>query len=412
VPEGSYVLVLVDGNGVIHSYETSSSAVDLGYDVLGRGTAVLPTLATSVTLELTWPDEWNQAGDELVLTASNADVLDVAISGTRLDAGAVQTPLDPLLVEAWDVSSSGGPLNLLAAEDTVYVHHLVSQAAPVLHQAARSASGPLAGITIADGTGGTIAAALTAPVGSGAVTLDWRTTQFEAFLASMGPAATADAMPHRLRIGASAHPLASPAPVATRSPTLLRVPAASGTADLVGVPLAFSRFLDPALWNEWIEGEFLAHMSYTAPGATTPLDEPVAVHARAAYVDSAGSTLVQPVVRPVTAPLMNAVSAFTAQTGVGPTPLLAWTAPGGAPPASYAVTIYRLSASGISSTRTVVGSFTTAATQLRLPSNVVVPGSTYYARIEARSGAPDPLAPLRAGNVGASAGVLTATFAP
>ena len=46
VPAGSYLLVLKDGGGVSHVVETTSNAVDLGYDVLGRPDAVPATLLT------------------------------------------------------------------------------------------------------------------------------------------------------------------------------------------------------------------------------------------------------------------------------------------------------------------------------------------------------------------------------
>jgi hypothetical protein len=436
VPSGvPYLLVLVDGAGAVHAWQTSADVVDLGYDVLGRDGVASPSLSTPVTLDLSWPDPWNATGDELQLTSSNVNVWDVPLATSSLTAGATATPAGT--VEDWRASRAGAPLGLVQPGDAVWVHQLATHTATQTlpgggvatydYQAAAGATPtPLTTVAISDVTGGTIAAALQPAVATGSLDPEWHVSTFESFLGAMGPSAVASS--HRLVVGAAAHASAAAAtPGARGAPVLLRLTAPAGAPDVSGLgPLAWNRFLDATLWSEWLEAVFFARVSYTASalGATVPLVETATLTSRVAFTQSGAPTVVQPPFGPVTLPRVNGLDAFVSQAGVGLTPLLSWTMPAGVSPTSYEVTVYRLgvAADGITTTRAAVATFTTAATTLRVPANLLVAGGIYYARIDARvlgldplaaSGtAPQTVAPGRAGSAASSASALTASFTP
>jgi hypothetical protein len=433
VPSGTpYLLVLVDGTGALRAWQLSADVVDLGYDVLGRPSVAFPTVTTPVTLDLSWPatEGW-AGGDELEVTASNVDLWDPALSGSMLSTGVIAT--GPGVVEDWFASRAGGALPLLATGDGTYVHHLVSAVAAqpsppasLPYVAAGSAAGPLTNVALSDVTGGTLSAVLGPPASTGSIDPDWRVTQFEAFLSSLGPAAFADAAPHRLVVGGAAHASAGATPAARGAPVLLRITAPAGAADVSGLgSLAWNRFLDPTVWAEQLTAEYVAHASYTLAPASIPFVETSTVGWSDAFVQSVSSTTIVPALGPALQPRVNGLDAFAAQVGVGTSPLLSWTAPLGTAPTSYRVGLYRLGVAGdgITTTSTPVGELIVSGTQLVIPPGLLAAGATYYARIEARVLALEPLAvvgapptasaaPTRIGGARRYASVLTAPFVP
>jgi hypothetical protein len=235
----------VDGNGFVRFFETSSSAVDLGYDLLGRSGLVKPTLSTMVTLDLTGLVPWTPSGDEVQLTSSNADVWDPAILGADVAASATTA----LHAEDW-AASSVGRLNLLAASDVLYVHQLATSSVAIglssYPYQAVSAAAFVGGVTLTDGVGQTIPATLTAPGANGSVALSWQLSQFEALLPAMGPSATAGAGAHTLIVGANAHPLTNPAPMTlVGAPELFRIALPAGIGDASAESLGYGQFLPP-----------------------------------------------------------------------------------------------------------------------------------------------------------------------
>jgi len=418
VPTGSYWLTLVDGGGVVHAVETPSTTVDLGYDVLGRVDETPATLPTPVTLAVANLDPWDPTGDQLQLTAANANVWDLAVSPLGLSAGTTDTtglaPLD------WSVGASGA-LDLLEAADVLYVHQLAS-ASVTLGAGAYAYQfvdkwASVTGIAMTNGLPATLTATLATPATTSALAIDWRTTQFEALLPLLGPGTASATSSHLLAVGANAHPLASPAPQASGVPTLFLLQLPAGTGDVAAAtPPSYGHFLD-ALWNEWRDVEFRTQVSYLATGAGTAFVEIASVGQREAMSGPPAATLA-PALGPVQAPLVAGSSAIVAAgvtiAGATSTPILSWSAPAVGAPTSYTVTIYRLGLSGSATTSTEVGTWVTPNLSVPVPANVLVAGSTYYARITANARAADGFAtaPARFPNVGAWASILTSPFTP
>jgi hypothetical protein len=393
VPTGSYLLVLGDGSGTYYIIQTSSSTVDLGYDILGRADAVPPTLPTQVTYSLTG---LGAPGNEVQLTSSNADLWHVAV----------------LAGEDWFTAG----LDLLAASDVLYVHDLSTQTSGAFSYLVATDWSSQSAAAMTNGLPATIAATLGPAALDGSIAVDWRTSQFENLLPAMNPAAATDAMAHTLVVSASAFPLANPAPaVRYGTPTLFLLQQPVGNPDITLGPVSYGRFLDP-LWNEWRGVDFAARVSYQAPPpATTPWPETVSAGRRDPMVPAPATPIV-PTLGPVQSPAIGGVGAFANLTGVGLAPTLSWSPPAIGVPTSYAVEIFWLHASGTASVGTLVGTFATGgtATQFPVPPGILQAGNTYYARITARAISPDlfDTAPFRTSNLWTYASTLTGTFSP
>ncbi|HTT71008.1 MAG TPA: hypothetical protein VMG32_07260 [Anaeromyxobacteraceae bacterium] len=418
VPAGSYLLEFVDGTGFVTLVDTSATALDLGLDLAGRSPLVLPTASTPVTVNLAGLTAW-AAGDEVQITSSNADVFDVLAPSPVPAAGDTTASA----VDDWFASSDGLPLPLLAAGDVLYVHQLatLADASSQLSYLSASAFTSFSGLSLASGVAATLPAALAAPISTGSLAGGtWSRSAFEAALPAMGPLASAAAVPHLLLVGASPHPLGAAGPLARAEPDLLVLesPLGGTSADPLLGALSYGRFLDPTLWNEWRQVTFTALVSYTAAGATSALAEPVVIGRREPTSPSPTTSLA-PTLTPVESPTLTpaggtAASLFSALTGVGLTPTLAWSAPSTGSPSSYAVDLFALAAVGGATVATPVLTYLTSSTSVTLPPGVLASGNTYFARITARTIPGDPFAtaPLRRLDTAAFASALTATFAP
>ncbi len=422
VPTGNYRLQFTDANGMSSFVDASASVLDLGYDALGRGGTVPATGATPVTFNLSGLTAWS-SGDQIQITASNADVWDVLNLGTVVvGATAVTVPED------WFASTSARrPLNLLAAADGLYALQLHTSSVtigttPRSYQAASNATSPaVTGNALTDKTAATITATLLAAAQTGSITINWSLSWFEPFLAQMNPGATTDASAHSLVVGANAFPLTAAGPVAHGTPSLFVLQLPTLTGDLnSATPLPYGHFTTGIAppWNEWRGVDFTGHVSYTALGAATPLDERVSMGRREPMSSVTPGPIV-PTLSPVLSPTLTSTaglanSAFSTLTGMGLTPSISWAAPAIGIPTSYTVEIYRLSAATTVSASVRVASWSTSNTSIALPLGVLLAGNTYYARITANLVSPDTFstAPFRKINVSDWAGTLTGTFAP
>jgi hypothetical protein len=344
----------------------------------------------------------------------------LAISPSSVPAGT--TDITGMGLQVNWAAGTLGALNLLETGDVVYLHQLVNASIALgtgsyAYQFADKAVS-LTGIALTDGLPATVTAALAAPATTSALAIDWRTSQFEAFLPLLGPGTTAGSSSHLLTVGASAHPLSSPAPQpAAGFPTLFSLPLPAGTGDVTAAtPPSYGHFLD-ALWNEWRDVEFRSQVSYLASGASTALVETASVGQREA-ISGPPAAILAPALGPVRSPLIAGASAI-AGAGVTlaagtTTPVFSWTAPGVGTPTRYTLTLYRLGVSGTTTTSTLVGTWVTPNPSVPIPANVLAAGSVYYARITANAFAADGFAsaPLRSPNVGAWSTVLTSPFTP
>lgn len=410
VPAGPYQLALTDGAGLLWSTATSSSSVDLGFDVLGRSDLAYPTGSTQLTLEVSGLEPWSQVRDEVELLSANANLGHVAFLSAQLGTGVTGGSRG----EDWFSPQGGaGPLGRLIASDTLFAHQLATRSVTVgpdtYYYAALATAGSLTGVTLADQTPATLSWSLGAQPQTGSVAVDWRRTQFEALQAGMSPDGTTDASAHSLRVEAVAHPLVSPAPVGATAP-LVRVELPAG-GDLDLGSLAYGQFLDPGLWRERLAVEFRVHVSYLAQGASIPLDVIASIGWKEVLATAPSPSA--PTLGPAGAPLIEGLDAFVARTGVGTTPTLSWSAPSLGTPSHYEVHLYELFEQGGASVATRRGVFLTDATQVRFHAGVLTAGKSYFARLVART-APGTFstAPSRTSNTGAFAESLTATFSP
>ncbi|HTP26711.1 MAG TPA: hypothetical protein VMK12_13790, partial [Anaeromyxobacteraceae bacterium] len=448
VPTGPFLLVLVDGEGVIHIVDgAATSGVDLGFDALGRPDLAAPSASTPVTFALSGLASVS-ASDQFQVTSSDADLWDVlgtaglvAPAGTIVDdwfsstvGGSQVVAGVPLALLGLDgIQVPGIPMSLLDPADTVYVHQLtavVDSASGASYLAAVSYAAMSGAVVLANSTtvltfpAGTVLSTGSLPGGT------WSIAAFEALLPAMNPGATTDAHAHSLYVAASAGSLATAAPRALRAvPTMLALQLPGGTSpDPTLGALAYGQFLGPP-WAEWLGLDFTAHLTYVAAGAASGFDETVAVGWREPNTPPAGSALaptVGPVQypavtapRPVQTPSVTTSNAFgvppgAVLAGVSATPTIAWAAPVLGVPTSYTVDVYLLSPVSGATVSTRLATWSTLGTQVTLPPGVLNPGNTYYARITAvASPLPfRPNAPFRQANTYGYASTLTAPFTP
>jgi hypothetical protein len=404
VPTGaSYVLEYVTPDGVRTYVDAAATALDLGYDVLGRTAPPLAAPATDTLVTFTLDGPWTGSGDEVQMASSSADVWDVLLPSAPIVVGSPAT-----FVENWHLSQAGLPLHLLDAGDTLWLHQLAVP--PAASHLAAVAATSVTGIALLDGFPAPVAGTLVAAPQTGAASLDWDLPAFEAHLPDMlPPGATVTSSGHLLVVAASPFALASPAPPPTAgSPELLVLSAATGSVPagsrLALGSLAYGQFL-PAWWPEWQRVAFTARVDYVAPGASAPLSESASV-VRAEPMSPAPQSPILPAVSPVRSPSI-AISA--GQTTIS------WTTPAvpSSPPTpSYRVEVYWLRASGTASVSSPVLRYLTSSTQVVIPPGVLVPGSSYYARITAELPGAAGSAPFRRANTQSAASALTAIFVP
>lgn len=418
VPAGTFLLVVADGGGQVRLVATSASAVDLGFDRLGRPDAAPATLQTDVTWSLAGLDPWDPAGDQVQVVSSNAGVRDVAASGAQLAAGHTFGSV----VENWAASPVGVAQTLLGAGDAVWAHHLAARPtdAPGITCRAAAHGLLLASAALADGQAATLpvdftGSTLVAVPFTGSVAVQWDLPAFEALLPAMGPGAAPVASAHALRVGASPHALTAPAPVSRAgSPDLLLLEVPAGTPALDLGALAYGQYLPSPLWAEWRGASFTAAVSYLAPGATVPVGVATSAGRREPMIPPPPAPIA-PAIGPPRSLTLGGLDATGALSGVGTVPVLAWMPPATGAASRYAVEILQLTlAAGTDSAVSRVATLVTGATAVTLPPGLLQAGGTYLARVTARAESPDAFdtAPMREAVTGSWASALTAPFAP
>jgi Big-like domain-containing protein len=412
VPDGTYALCHGLVSGGMACTQTSARKIDLGYDVLGRLDQAPPAHSTPVTFDLSGLEPWNPIVDQIQLTSSSADLLDVIGSGGAIRGGDTGGNL----TEDWaKANGSGGPLNLLEPMDVLFIHQLSTKsiyaAGTILSYAAATQATQAPASRLLDGQAASIVAALT-PLPLASVDLKWDLQQFETHRAALGPPTRMSVGPkaHTFRIGANAFPLEYPAPTPSAgSPELVRFELPAGVGPVDGT-LSFGRFL-PTPWHEWWEATFVAQVSYLGTGATLPLVETAGVQRREASSDAIG--VVAPAVGPVLSPRMGGSDALLDAIAVGLTPTLSWSPPAVGSPTAYVVEVYRLETAGTATTSSLALRYVTSGATVVLPPGVLEAGHTYYSKITAEvSTVPYDVAPFRRANVFARSTVLTGTFSP
>jgi hypothetical protein len=157
--------------------------------------------------------------------------------------------------------------------------------------------------------------------------------------------------------------------------------------------------------------EFRASVQYPVSGGN-PVTMFSKIYRAEALTGDPGT--ISPVVGPPADPLINGKNLFGQEAGVSTTPLLSWSPPHLGTATSYELELYRLN--GNSTATLVLHAFLRSAS-FRVPGEILLPSSAYFARITAHSAPWDVQGYL--GTYGfvpgfpfAFASCLTSTFSP
>jgi hypothetical protein len=266
---------------------------------------------------------------------------------------------------------------------------------------------PAAAIATAAGqaTPSPIAVSLAAPATSGSIAVDWRGLAFAALLPEMAPGGAQYAV---ATVSVVAAPLGAGGP----SQTLFS--AAVPNADASLGSFEFGRAL-PAGWKEFRSVSYRATKQVPATSVSAAVN--VDLYASRFEPLAAGGP-VTPRLSPARAPQIAGRDALQAQTGVGATPLLAWSAPGAGSPTHYSVYVVALPATAPQTPLSVTGVnhvafLSTTDTSIRIPPGVLQSGKAYVAAIvAARNAAWSLTTPYRIGTDTDSVQMITAPFTP
>jgi len=173
----------------------------------------------------------------------------------------------------------------------------------------------------------------------------------------------------------------------------------------------------PSHWTRFVTGRASARVYYSVelPDGTTSSPSSITVSADSLEPLRPGTThVLQPRVGPPQALRLNGLPATTSLSDVGPTPLVSWEAPALGVPTHYLVRVYRFSATSSGGTsRARLGTFRTTQTELRLPPDLLVSGSTYALEVSADMESPYDLSrPYLGGSTRYFASALTSGFKP
>jgi len=408
VPGGAYVLSFLDASGLRWLVDGNSSAIDLGYDLLGRATTSAPRSFTMLKLTFHGLFAWRQSVAELEASSSSANVwAEVPTAGQILDTNTDAQVLMPWLA----------PLSLITPTDTLWLHQLtpMSNLSGLTYLGAvRWAA--LEGLTLVEGGSSSVDVPMSGLFLTGSLPVSWDPTQFEVHLSNMAPASRllAGVVPaHRVSVLASPYGSTATGPqLAGGSAELARLDLAAGAGPLtLTQPLAYGQFL-PSWWKEIREVRYAAAVAYRSPGSTSGIVEVSQLGSRSAM--PATSSL-NPVVTPPQAFRINGSSALADLAApVTLTPTLSWTPPLLGAPSFYVLEISQLYAGSDGITvATPVVRYITRSTHVDLPPGSLSAGAVYFARLTAvvTSAALDS-APLRRSAIEAYADALTGTFTP
>jgi len=386
VGPGAAYLELRRPGAAVQYYELAARHMDLGYEAVGRPNVVSATQPTELDLALTGLEPW-APGHELAIYVPGARQVHFR-GDTAAAAGATSVSLA--------LSLQGRPLP--AAGDRAFL----------VQSAARTTGGgtpytvavrlaDLALPEVADGQVASAGAALRSGPASGSTALTVQAADYAA-LAPAAEGLDVGTTAVRVMVFASPHfPGAFP-PV-----TLLR----TGSGGVAGPSLDLGTLTWPRLLPAWFFETRYVEASWTVrPSGLTAYFVVSAV--RQEPVEGAPAT-VGPGLGPVRSPRIAGRDALLAQTGVGLTPTLAWTAPALGTATRYGVSLYDTTGGSLGF-RASVG---TSATSFSFPAGVLEAGHTYLAILTAsREPAADPAAPERETATQERAVAFTATFAP
>jgi hypothetical protein len=338
------------------------------------------TTGTPITLSATGLAAWG-SNDDLELFSSNSGGIFFGAQATfspALSGGATSftNQLVPWTNQALQlVDSSMG--------DTIQLLQLSTKSSGTDKYAALARLGTSSTFTQTDGQTGTLSLALAAVAQNKSLTVHWKRSQFEALRASAGPGATDAANLSLLAIdalpGATAHGFYSNTVDLvefTHPPT--------GTTDLdetfaYGNPFSTGG----APWDEFVVVQHQFNATVKAPGAAYPATVATGSYAVLPIGTVATSGDIVPALSGLGTIMVGGMDVTqAAQTGVGVTPQITWSAPTGQV-SGYQVTISSVGIANGTTKLTTMALFDTTEPMLQVPDQMLAPGTAYVAQITA-----------------------------
>lgn len=398
VPYGSYYLQIGTQYVV-----TSESVVDLGYTDLGRAMRDPASSATSITMNVTNLAPW-QNGDQLELISAGAASYYFFIEqSVPVTAGA--TELSGYTFDA-SVGEPAGPVSLIdgGAGDRAVFAQLSQRLSDenVPYQSMSRVFSP-APFTQVDGGNTVLTGAFTDVSIANTVSIDLRSSQFEALVPSIHPNATTSfrffgvlGQPGGLERGA----------FSGSADFLLLFP---GATDVVATNMGYGLPL-VGTWGAYGSVGYYNDVPVQI-GAATPRNVRANMFTNDSIAGLAAAPIV-PRISPVLNPTVGGADLTQPQTGVGTAPLLAWNAPSTGTADVYTVRISRVFDDGGATALQRIASFRTTGTSLRIPAGVLVNGESYQVQIFAESTAVSATAPYRQALPHSLAPKVSALFSP
>lgn len=403
VPAGAYYLRVGPDYFV-----TTSRAPDLGVVAQGRPGSAAPSSTTYLAMSLQGLESWANGADLQVFSPGvglwSHGIQGLHVSGTR------PAPGDASWNQTIRYQPFQGSRLVEAAQGDSLTFHQLSVRTPGGAEAgetytAASRAFTTSTLTVVDGATTTVSGTLTALPQTGALSVDWRMTSFEALRTSVHPSASLAG--HALYVGAF--------PDGTRGTYTAAPDLMSFAPGSTGRDRSFSFSYGNPYPGFTEAGHVETAFSVAlAPPLATPFSFYTSVSSTAALPELAASPL-QARLGPARTPRIQARDAFSTQLGVGLTPRLEWSAPSVGQPTSYLVRISEVTVNaGAARLGTVVGQLYTAGTHVIVPPGMLTTGRYYFAQLVARSSANSDFQtrPLRSAWPEAEATVITGVFAP
>jgi hypothetical protein len=363
---------------------STSRSLDLSYPLMGRPDVELEPEGTSVTLQLSGLVPWRDA-DDLQWYAPSAGLAYLSTTCTPdfpvpADAGTVISGTVPSYGD-WLSTCGNKPARLSPGQDPLYVTQLASYTdtdAGVDYLEVRRAL-VTNGLQRTDGgllLSGTLAALPTAPQN-----LLFRAAEFEAQVLASGM--DAGVVYNSVNVGVS--PAFEQHGLVTSWPDL---GLASDYTPLGGDMSVKFQYANPypSVWTPFVSAQTVGRVRYTLPLADGGTSSGRTISVLAASREQLVGGTHPPLSVRVGTPRdvrLNGQSAFGNLSGVGLTPVVSWLPPTVGTVTRYNVRINRLYLSGGFVQRVPQSSFTTTATQLRLPPGELQAGQTYFLQVYA-----------------------------
>ena len=383
VPAGKYWL--------IRNYDyilTDKDSVDLSTFQGGRRTTDTadPALTTPVQFTTTGLNSW-QVNDYVYLYDYNANLYSEVNWESQVGAPALNdTQLSqstPLMVNWGYGLDTGGPINLVdtSAGDMPRLVQMVSHTISSESVQVASKSYQPSPLTITSGSSATVGGSFSSLSPSDSVYVNFKRSLFATYQGQYNPSSSGHV--NGAFITFMALPGASTYGFVGQAAGLLNTQALSGSVSTDLNLGAVSIPTPPAGCEKIVYGGQSHYVPWQLAGSATTYIKGRMFSYRNTLPTPTSPFL--PVISPVRNPTINGNSMFSDRTGVGLTPLIAWTAPDLGTPQAYYITIYKLSTNSGQTYASNVGWLCIPGdqTSVNIPAGILTSGSYYGVIIRA-----------------------------